>query len=119
VQSLAQLDFLYGKSYRQVIADNCAYKAVLSATDADTQEYFSKLVGTMDKPKQTSTTSFREDGKDVVGTGMSETTIEKRLIKPEEFATLGDVVLFSPYGYCRIKKTSCYRERVFQKPVEY
>ena len=48
-QSLAQLDLIYGRESRQVIADNCSYKAILKATDADTQEYFSKLVGTYDK----------------------------------------------------------------------
>jgi type IV secretion system protein VirD4 len=116
VQSLAQLDFLYGKSYRQVIADNCAYKAVLNATDAETQEYFSRLVGTADRLRQTNSTSFRADGRDIAGTGRSETAVEKRLVKPEEFATLRDVVLLSPHGYCRIRKTSCYRERAFREP---
>jgi type IV secretion system protein VirD4 len=118
VQSLAQLDFLYGRSYRQVIADNCAYKAVLNATDAETQEYFSRLVGTGDKPKQTNSTSFREDGRYIAGTGTSETTVEKRLVKPEEFATLEKAVLLSPYGYCRVRKASCYRERAFLAPGE-
>jgi type IV secretion system protein VirD4 len=113
-QSLAQLDFIYGKSYRQVIADNCAYKAVLSATDADTQEYLSKLVGTLEKPKLTETTNFMAN-KEVHGTGRSETSVDKRQIKPEDFAVLDEVVLLTPYGFCRIKKTSCYRERAFRK----
>ena len=52
IQSLAQLDLIYGTAARRVIADNCAYKAILNATDVDSQEYFSKLVGTHDKISQ-------------------------------------------------------------------
>jgi type IV secretion system protein VirD4 len=115
VQSLAQLDFLYGKSYRQVIVDNCAYKAILNATDADTQEYFSRLVGTMEQPRLTQTTNFKNDTQEIQGKGTSETTIEKRLVKPEKFATLDEIVLLSPFGFCWVKKTSCYRVRAFQK----
>ena len=42
IQSLAQLDTIYGQNERKVISDTCGYKAILGATDADTQEYFSK-----------------------------------------------------------------------------
>jgi len=49
LQSLAQLDLHYGKPSRQVIADTCQYKAVLNVTDVESQEYFSKAVGTYDK----------------------------------------------------------------------
>ena len=45
LQSLAQLDTIYGTNERKVICDNCGYKAILNATDGDTQEYFSRLVG--------------------------------------------------------------------------
>jgi type IV secretion system protein VirD4 len=116
VQSLAQLDVIYGAGYRQVIADNCGFKAILNATDATTQEYFSRLVGTQRKAKTTTSTSFKEDTEKIQSTSISETTEEKRLIKPEEFATLQDIVLLTPYGYSRIKKTSCYRTRAFKIP---
>ena len=43
VQSMAQLDAIYGREQRAVIADNCRYKYVLSATDPETQKYFSDL----------------------------------------------------------------------------
>ena len=45
IQSLAQLDTIYGQNERKVILDTCAYKAILGVTDADTQEYFSRLCG--------------------------------------------------------------------------
>jgi type IV secretion system protein VirD4 len=112
-QSLAQLDVIYGSSYRQVIADNCQYKAVLSATDAQTQEYFSRLVGTHDRSKVTTSKTFKEETQEVSNTGISETVEEKRLIKPEEFATLKDIVLLTPYGYCRCRKTPYYKSALF------
>jgi type IV secretion system protein VirD4 len=104
VQSLAQLDTIYGQNERKVISDTCAYKAILSATDADTQEYFSKLVGTHDKRKDTSSANLEQYSGLGKGTGTSTTTEEKRIIKPEEFGRLHDIVLLTPYGFCRVEK---------------
>jgi type IV secretion system protein VirD4 len=110
IQSLAQLDSIYGVDKRKVIADNCAYKAILNATDADTQEYFSRLVGTYDMDKIT-------HGKtaDPI-TGVAHSTSEntntelRRIIKPEEFATLKDIVMLSPHGYFRCDKAPYYEK---------
>jgi len=33
-----------------------------------------------------------------------ESEIEKRIIKPEEFGKLTDIVLLTPYGYSRVEK---------------
>jgi type IV secretion system protein VirD4 len=110
IQSLAQLKLIYGRDAQEVIADTCAFKAVLGATGPSTQEYFSKLVGTYDKirPSQTynknaygtpsgSSTSFADDN-------------EKRIIKPEEFAYLQDIILLYPLplNFCRVQKQFHY-----------
>ena len=102
LQSLAQLDVIYGKDERKIIADTCAYKAILSATDPDTQEYFSKLVGTYEKRKHTTTSAFFNP----MGNSKSVTTEEKPIIKPADFATLRDIVLLHPFerGFVRIEK---------------
>lgn len=113
VQSLAHLDMIYGKEARQVIADNCQYKAILNATDAETQEYFSRLVGTYDKKKKSQNANYEQYTGMGKGTGASQTTEEKRIIKPEEFATLQDIILLSPYGFARIGKTPYYKTKVF------
>lgn len=108
IQSLAQLDTIYGHNERRVIADTCAYKAILGATDADTQEYFSRLVGTYDKPM----TSYGAQSEAYTGLpkGSSVTTyeMERRIIKPEEFGLLRDIVLLTPYGVCRVDKVPYY-----------
>ena len=116
-QSLAQLDLIYGRESRQVIADNCSYKAILKATDADTQEYFSKLVGTYDKIKKSSSAQFEQYTQLGKGTGASTTTEEKRIVKPEEFATLDKIILLTPYGFCRAEKIPYYKEKRFAKGV--
>ena len=47
IQNLAQLDAIYGADARRIIVDACQYKAILNATEADTQKYFSNLVGSI------------------------------------------------------------------------
>lgn len=112
-QSLAQLDVIYGKEQRQVIADNCQYKAVLNATDADTQDYFSRLVDTFDKVKYSKSANYEQYSGLGKGTGTSETTEEKRIIKPEEFGTLEDIVLLTPFGFLRIDRAPYYSDKAF------
>ena len=98
VQSLAQLDTIYGQNERKVISDTCSYKAVLGATDADTQEYFSRLTGTYDK-QITAHGSNKE-----AFTGFPKSTSkntyehETRIIKPHEFGMLDDIVLLTPFS---------------------
>ena len=109
VQSLAQFDVIYGKDERKVISDTCSYKAILGATDADTQEYFSRLVGTYDKQ-----TISRGKNADFFGlrrgTSINTHEVERRRIKPEEFGQLFDIVLLTPNGMCRVEKMPYYLE---------
>ncbi len=113
VQSLAQLDIIYGEDNRKVIADNCQYKAILNATDAETQDYFSRLVGTYDKKKKSRNANYEQYTGMGKGTGTSQSTEEKRIIKPEEFATLKDIVLLSPLGFFRVQKSPYYKDKNF------
>lgn len=112
LQSLAQLDMIYGKDNRKVITDNCNYKIVLNASDVDTQEYFSKLVGTVEKIKKSSSVS-RNDFSVKANKGTSKTTEEKKIIKPEEFAYLEKPVVFTPKGFFRPNKVKWYEDKVF------
>ena len=109
IQSLAQLDLIYGAAARRVIVDNCAYKAILNATDADSQEYFSKLVGTHEKLKITQDLRLEAITNFVAAKGTSKTSEEKRKLKPENFATLRDIALFTPYGFFRVEKVPYYK----------
>lgn len=112
VQSKSQLNAIYGKDIAEVIADNCSYKAILKASEPNTQEWCSKLVGTYDKRKVSS--NYNADVMGIgKGQGTSTGTEEKRIIKPEEFAYLQDVVCVFPNGYKRLKKANYYEDNVF------
>lgn len=103
-QSLADLDLLYGQEARRVICDNCQYKAVLRATDPDTQEYFAKLVGQYDRTRYSHTWGSS------TGDSMTKSTAREYIIQPEEFGTLGDdLVLICPGGYERLRKAYYFK----------
>lgn len=51
MQSLAQLDKTYGKESRQIIIDNCQYKAILNVTDPENQKIFSDMIGSINVRK--------------------------------------------------------------------
>lgn len=111
VQSKSQLNAIYGKDIAEVIADNCSYKAILKASEPNTQEWCSKLVGTYDKRKVSS--NYNADVMGIGnGQGTSTGTEEKRIIKPEEFAYLQDVVCVFPNGYKRLEKANYYEDKV-------
>ncbi|MCL2810465.1 MAG: type IV secretory system conjugative DNA transfer family protein [Clostridia bacterium] len=119
LQSLAQLDSMYGNDKRKIISDTCAYKAILRATDAETQEYFSKLVGTYDKQvvsKGEQRAAFTGIG---TGTSTNQSEQERRIIKPEEFGTLKNIVLLSPFGHCRVEKVPYFAEESKSSSFSY
>jgi len=112
IQSLAQLKMIYGHDTQEVIADTCAFKAILGATDANTQEYFSKLVGTYEKVRQSHSRNYDPYLGAPTGHGTSTSQdYEKRIIKPEEFATLQKelILLYPlPHNFCRVQKQPYY-----------
>lgn len=117
VQSKSQLNQIYGKDAAEVIADNCSYKAILRASEPNTQEWCSRLVGSWDKKKLSS--SYNADvlgiGK---GQGTSSTTEEKRIFRPEEFAYLEhDLICVFPNGYRRIEKAYYFQDKHFSSKV--
>lgn len=110
VQSKSQLNAIYGNDVAEIIADNCSYKAILKASEPNTQEWCSKLVGTYEKQK-ISHSSNRDEFGISKGSGASTTVEDKRIIKPEEFAYLDDIVCLFPTGYLRIDKAPYYLEK--------
>jgi type IV secretion system protein VirD4 len=113
IQSLAQLKMIYGHDAQEVIADTCAYKAVLGATDANTQKYFSDLVGTYEKIHNSNTQNFDSYVGAPAGSSLQTSQDnEKRIIKPEEFAYLRDIVLLYPlpFNFCRVQKQPYFIE---------
>lgn len=118
-QSLADLDEIYGEAARRVILDNCSYKAILGANDAETQRFFSDLVGTVKVPSEGVSVNFDEMGQHI-GHSVSINESQEPIIFPHEFSSLSDVILLHPEagGFCRVEKETRFRNAVDQKLIE-
>jgi type IV secretion system protein VirD4 len=111
IQNLSQLDDVYGKDKRNIIVGNCSYKVILSAEDTETAEYFSKMVGTFDKPQKSKGKSMIPFLKIPIGENEHTTPVEKRRYKPEDFYSLPTrniLILVTPYGNFEIVKKPYY-----------
>lgn len=103
LQSLAQLDKIYGAYDKRIIMDNCQYQAILRANDADTQKYLSELIGTCMSNRRSASENMDEHG-DITGYGIGMSETREHIVQPHELSTLNDVLLLTPYGYCRVEK---------------
>jgi type IV secretion system protein VirD4 len=98
IQSLAQLDVLYGEPTRRVIVDNCQYIAIFGVTDVTSQQYFSSLIGGRNRWNKGFGLNLPPSA------GVSVNKNREPFIYPEQFATLKMIVLLTPNGvYCKDK----------------
>ena len=96
IQSIAQLDAVYASDMRRIIVDNFQYKAILNVTEPDSQEYFSKLFGTVPAGKRSVSMSGLPSTDASLGLYVQES--REALIFPHEFATNPTILLHTPYG---------------------
>lgn len=116
VQSISQLDYVYGQEVRQILLDNCAYKALLSVSDSASQQMFSAMIGSFEAPKRSFGASLSGGlhGKFPfisISPSISTSVSSQRepAIHPHELATLKDIVLLHPEGFCRVEKVPYYQ----------
>lgn len=105
MQSITQLDRIYGKESRQIIIDNCQYKAILNVTDPENQKVFSDMAGSIKVGSLSVSINNNDKYKHFQ---VSES--REPLIHPHEFATIEDVVLITPKGFCRVYKAPYYKK---------
>lgn len=136
VQSIAQLDRIYGRDCRRIIVDNCQYKAILNITDPENQKYFSDMIGSINvsvkSVSETVSNSSGEsngsshssylssNGKQSYSDGKSQSTsssltvttslVREPIIFPHEMATLKDILMLTPEGFCRVNKLPYYQQ---------
>ena len=110
VQSLAQLQKNYGEKDARTIAENCAYKCILSAGDPQSMKYFSDLFGTRRVLKvSTSKGDKNSDSK-------SSSEDKEEIFKPAEFAALnamgegGKVVIQANGSYVLADKCFWFKD---------
>lgn len=111
-QSKSQFDAVYGRDIAKSIFDNCSRKVILKSTEPETQDYLSKMVGSVYQKTKSTSSNVNNMGMNSGG-GVSYSEQERRIIKPEEFGYLQDVVYLSPYGYSRLEKIKCWQEKEF------
>jgi type IV secretory pathway TraG/TraD family ATPase VirD4 len=121
IQSLNQLDEIYGAAARRTIFDACAYKAFLNVTDPDSQKYCSDLIGSFTTANKGVSTSHSPSNGRILGYSMNLNETRTPRIQPHEFASLKDIVLMTPDGYCRVEKAPYYEQFgdtfVMQEPL--
>ena len=110
-QSFADIDEIYGNVTRRTILDNCPYKVILNAFDAETQQYCSALVGTVKSPSESLNMNFGEFGQPL-NYSFAINESRKPIIYPHEFASLSDVIVLhpKPEQFCRVKKETWFKE---------
>ena len=92
LQSLADLDMIYGKDERKAMLGNFKFTILLGCKDTETQEYFSKMIG--DKP------SFGDD----------ENKNNRPIIRPAELAHLEqDLYVICDDGAVRLRKNFYFK----------
>ena len=109
VQSVAQIDRFYGSEERRIIFDNCQYQAILRANDPETQRFICQGIGMSIQRRHGIGKQFDRDMKK---TGFSVQISESQdwVIAPHELSTLHDVLLLTPDGFFRIKKSLFFDE---------
>ena len=123
--SMAHLDAVYGRDIRKIIVDNCQYKALLNITEPDSQEYFSRLIGSVPLGRRSISHNF-DPITDYSTYGRQIQEFREPLILPHEFATNRDILLHTPYGLLStiklpVSETHLHvydHERIIQKYVE-
>lgn len=99
-QSLADLDLIYGKDERTAMLNNLDFKVILSATDTDTQEFFSKLCGRIKATRRSTSNN---------GT-VTDTESEEFAIEPAKLGKLHPrLLLIYPAGYLLLHKNYYFK----------
>lgn len=99
-QALADIDIIYGHDERKAMLGNLDYKAILSATDTDTQEYLAKLCG----KKQTTRRSVTNTGT------ITDSECEVPAIEPSRLGNLHpNLLLICTGGYLILRKNYYFK----------
>ena len=104
VQSIAQIDAIYGVAARRIILDNCQIQAILRANDPETQEALCKLIGTRIQRHHSIGRQIDDSMKHTIGYSVQISEVRDWTVCPHELATLSDVCLLTPHGFLRVQK---------------
>lgn len=111
IQSIASLDEVYGHNTARIILENCIFKVILGASDVESQNYCSNLVGSVETPKGNINEGYNFFTDQVTGYSRNISTTREPIIYPHEFGPMSDMVIVSPAGYFRVDKVPYYSHK--------
>lgn len=97
IQSIAQLDAVYGADTRKIIVENCPWKMLLNITEPESQKYFSDMIGQVPTLQVSKSKNYIPDTEQWTH-GWQFSVVRKPRIYPEYFSTNHDIVLHTPGG---------------------
>lgn len=104
-QSLGDIDATLGIGAHKTLLNNFRHMAIMSVVDADTQEYFARMIGREQKTKRSQTA--RENH--VVSETWS--TEKDYIVEPTVLGRLGDdLLLLHPAGWSRLRKNYYFKK---------
>jgi len=104
IQSISQLDKVYGEHDRRIIFDNCQYKVILQACDPETQRFLADMVGTELHTQRSSGKQYDEN-MDLRGYTKGKSSTREYAVQPYNLANLDTkCILISPYGVNELEK---------------
>lgn len=112
-QSLADLELIYGRDETRAMMDNFTFKAVMKASEVNTQQYFSDLAGDKNVISETVTESYDPDS-NTIRESYSQSEHREKLIQPEVFGKLeDDLILFHPAGVMMLRRNYYFKKWIF------
>lgn len=104
IQSIAQLDKVYGEYDRRIIFDNCQYKIILQACDPETQHFLADMIGTELHIQRSSGKQYNEF-LELRGYTKGKSSTREYAVQPYSLANLDTkCILVSPYGVNELEK---------------
>lgn len=113
-QSVEALMIAFSENEAMDLISNCPYVIVLNASSSKTQKLICDWAGKYRACKK----SWNLDGDGMVNNNRITVSYnDENILEPADLKRLGnDAILFSPYGYYRIKKCAYYSDKYF-KPL--
>lgn len=103
VQSLAQLDLIYGTSVRRALVDCCTYVVIGTVQDTETQQYCSTLIGSAPVWEPGVGENFYPAQKEFAFSRNLSLT-HRPILFPENFSSLNFFVISTPFGKYFVEK---------------
>ena len=111
-QSTDSLMVSYSEKEIQDLVSNCSYKVILDASNPETEKMIIGWCGKYRAKKKTWNVGDKVSGKGSISYEETNIVTESDLM---QLRNSGELILISPYGYNRIKKSPYYQDRLMKE----